>query len=554
MKKHIKTLTLTIAVAMTLSLTQPMSTPLTANLTHASELNIAAVSEVDRTALGEAIERARSLLANTVVSTAAEGSFVGTYWVDDSLTVSRFNNRITSMQNMYDDPNATQVQINNWLEFYLADIREFEEARTEGTRTPQVIHTGTIGEGGAAWTLYDDGIVMVESGQINQPGVGFPRSPWAAHADNIVKIVFTGEIDAGTSLLQFFHSLMRLQEIEGLEYFDTSRVTTFEDLFFNVREIRSLDLSTWDTSSLQSIRNMFGNNFALTELDVSTWNTRNVTNMSNAFGVRELRTLDISRWDTQNVTNMTSMFSGAMQLRSLDLSQWDVRNVTNMNQMFWQCMMLERLNLAGWNPRNITNMDFMFRDNHRLSEIRLGRNFRFAGTGTLELREPVRSDIYSGRWINVGEGSRNAPLGEHVLSTAQLFSRYRSEEASDDIWVWNRANCLVCEELVAECTCPEVCNDCEKLVDECSCEVIDVSCPRCNESDCDCPAVTRESVAEYCEHCDVYKSVGVTKFYEQCDNTGAWTVTERRAAKRCIDGDLLEACEYPHHHREVSHL
>jgi hypothetical protein len=67
-------------------------------------------------------------------------------------------------------------------------------------------------------------------------------------------------------------------------------------------------------------------------------------------------------------------------------------------------------------------------------------------------------------------------------------------------------------------------------------------CPRCDREDCRCPRITRLAVVEICEVCGAETLVRVTRLYQACADTGEWSVTERRAAKRNVGGELRETC------------
>ena len=252
---------------------------------------------------------------------------------------------------------------------------------------------GMNGIAGSPWILCADGTLEVDEGFINWTE---SLSPWHAYRANINRIIFTGGITAGTSLRGLFHSLSNVTTIEGLNYFDTSRVTNMSNMFFNTNRLTSLDVSSWDTSNVidmswmfvhthqlasldvsnwdtSSVRNMnamFGDARGLTSIDVSSWDTSNVTNMSNMFGSTfQLTSLDLSTWDTSNVTNMSNMFSGTFELTSLDLSTWDTSNVTNMSGMFVNAVQLTSLDVSTWDTGSVTNMGGMFAGAGRLKSV-----------------------------------------------------------------------------------------------------------------------------------------------------------------------------------------
>ena len=240
------------------------------------------------------------------------------------------------------------------------------------------------GEGlrGAPWELCECGVLTVSEGFINWTGT---LSPWNAHRYAINEIIFTGQITAGTLLINLFRDLSNLTTIEGLEYFDTSRVTSMHQMFLGARSLTSLDLSNWDTGRVINMGSMFQWTDSLTELDVSGW-------------------------DTGRVTSMFQMFLGARSLTSLDLSNWDMRRVTHSS-----------------------NMRGMFTDTTTLRNLTLGENTRFIGLPSLP---SVRATAdFTGYWQNVGGGTVENPLGEYVLTSAQLMAQFDGATMADT-WVW----------------------------------------------------------------------------------------------------------------------
>jgi len=247
---------------------------------------------------------------------------------------------------VYNDTYATEYEYESAQEYEYAYEYELELVQIEPA-SATVVATGTLGIGGAPWTHYSNGHVIVGAGTTNHPGNTLMNPfqlPGSGQHGNITSIEFTGPIVAGSSMRSFFRALPNLVSIQGLELIDT----------------------------------------------------RNVTNMQGMFvGTPNVTTLDLSSWDTRNVTNMAEMFSGVRELTTLDLSGWDVRNVTNMQSMFQNASSLATLNLSGWDTRDIVQSPFphtptrrMFEGVDNLQELTLGRDFRFAPLGMMNLTVP----------------------------------------------------------------------------------------------------------------------------------------------------------------------
>ena len=213
---------------------------------------------------------------------------------------------------------------------------------------------------------------------------------------NTLYIQGNGGVTANYSCDYLFRSFSKLKEIENLNLFDTSSVTSMAQMFAYCSKLTSLDLSGFDTSNVTNmggifydcssltnldvskldtsqvtyIGQMFYNCSSLTNLDVSNFDTSQVKYIDSMFcGCNSLTSLDVSRFDTSNVTDMSEMFKGCSTLTSLDVSNFDTSNVTNMSYMFSYCSSLTNLDVSNFDTSNVTNMRFMFYFSGSLTNI-----------------------------------------------------------------------------------------------------------------------------------------------------------------------------------------
>ena len=178
--------------------------------------------------------------------------------------------------------------------------------------------------------------------------------------------------------------------------FDTCNVTNMNGMFFGCNSIKSLDLSNFNTCKVTNMNSLFSGNprshlgcLSLEEIKgLDKFDTSNVTDMSGMFEYcLSLIELDLSNFDTSNVTDMSYMFFKCESLTNLDLSNFDASNVTNMGSMFLYCFSLveiigienfntmnvkkmtrmflgcaslKRLDLSKWNTSNVEDMSYMF--------------------------------------------------------------------------------------------------------------------------------------------------------------------------------------------------
>jgi len=175
----------------------------------------------------------------------------------------------------------------------------------------------------------------------------------------------------------WFFECSALEDIYGLEYLNTSEVTTMSFMFYKCESLPSLNLSSFDTRKVRSMRGMFGYCNALTTLNLSKFDTSNVTDMRDMFNnCKSLSNLRIGNFKT-------GMFCDCQSLTSLDLSHFDTGNVTTMETMFWSCRQLSTLNVSNFNTSKVTSMKMMFCDCPKLQMIRVN-NFDTRNVTTMQ--------------------------------------------------------------------------------------------------------------------------------------------------------------------------
>ena len=161
------------------------------------------------------------------------------------------------------------------------------------------------------------------------------------------------------------------------------------NLFSNLTNVTSIDLSNMDTSGIVGMNGMFENDKVLTNIVFGdNFNTSNATNMTAMFrGCNNLTELDLRMFDTSNVKSMYNMFAesgiknvnlssfvthnldgGGMQrmflnctkLENLDLSSFDTSSITNFEKIFYHCTSLKSLDVSHFNTSNVKGMQNMF--------------------------------------------------------------------------------------------------------------------------------------------------------------------------------------------------
>lgn len=161
-------------------------------------------------------------------------------------------------------------------------------------------------------------------------------TPWAAWDGDTRKVVFEPSFSQvrPTTTAYWFSRMNYLTTIEGMEYLNTSDVTSMRGMFYSCQN--------------------------LTGADVSHFDTQNVTDMSWMFCYdSELKSLDMSGWNTENLIHTNVMFSDS-GVKSLDLSSWSTPNLLSSNQMFTSYNLEAVYVGEGWNVDGVISSDGMF--------------------------------------------------------------------------------------------------------------------------------------------------------------------------------------------------
>jgi surface protein len=179
---------------------------------------------------------------------------------------------------------------------------------------------------------------------------------------NVTKVVFDSSFADvhPTTTYYWFVNMANLESIEGMNYLNTSEVTSMRSMFYGCSKLTSLDLSSFNTAKVTSMHSMFYGCSKLTSLVLSSFTTAKVTDMSEMFYGSKLTSLDLSSFNTAKVTDMSKMFYGS-KLTSLDLSSFNTAKVTDMSEMFWDCTKLQIIYVgSGWSTAEVTNSSYMF--------------------------------------------------------------------------------------------------------------------------------------------------------------------------------------------------
>lgn len=211
---------------------------------------------------------------------------------------------------------------------------------------------------------------------IDETVARYGESPFAAVADAVENVEIAASGTAGKiaplSTDHWFEGFERLQEVDGWENADTSKVANTSYMYYGADLSHGLSAPEFNTSSVTNMSHMFEFCSGLTAPDFSSWDTSRVTDMTAMFrNCRSLSAPKLSGWDVSGVTSMQDMFYGCGALASADLSSWEPSKVTSMRQMFYQCTALTSLDLSGWDTPELKNLAYAFFQCAKLASLDL---------------------------------------------------------------------------------------------------------------------------------------------------------------------------------------
>ncbi len=311
----------------------------------------------------------------------------------------------------------------------------------------------------AKWQFYAaSGVLRILPGDghpfDSQFGAG--QGTWAAYKDDITKIIFDGPIKANVDSSKLFFGLKKLTTIEGLNQLDTSDVENMHMMFYNCKDLQSLDLSGFNTSNVTTMKSMFYSCKKLEQLDLSAFDLRNVTTMNAMFyRCTALKTVQFSEvadyLNTANLTSMRTLFYQCNALQTVDLSRFDMSAITSLHKSFYQCSALKSVDFSSStaNPNgagdssdsceglfydcselerlDISNIDTtgcnttnLLKNTPKLSYLKLGSATKLPGA---ELAAAPTDAVYNGKWLAVNDAGSEVSVNQ-IMNAADPTGIY----------------------------------------------------------------------------------------------------------------------------------
>ena len=124
-----------------------------------------------------------------------------------------------------------------------------------------------------------------------------------------------------------------------------------------------IDLTDIDISELDDLSGVFARLNKVEVVDISGWDTSNVTTMEDMFSqcTKLKKIIGIENLDVSNVEYANNMFYFCKNLVELYLTNWNPISLENAWSMFYRCSNLKIIkNIENWQLPNINDVSYMF--------------------------------------------------------------------------------------------------------------------------------------------------------------------------------------------------
>ena len=157
-----------------------------------------------------------------------------------------------------------------------------------------------------------------------------------------------------------FYNCKNIKSLD-LSKLNTKDTTNMNNMFYKCEKLKDINIPNLNTKNVNTMKNMFSYCKNLTQINIDSFDTKNVISMSGMFfGCENLNSINILNFTTNNVIDMSNMFRNCCKIKNIDLSSIKTSKVKHMSGMFSMCDNIEKLDLSNFDTNNVENMDEMF--------------------------------------------------------------------------------------------------------------------------------------------------------------------------------------------------
>ena len=161
------------------------------------------------------------------------------------------------------------------------------------------------------------------------------------------------------------------------------------------------------------------------------------------YGLKAVSELDLSSFDTGLVTAVTSMFNGDSSLQAINLANATFTNLKSADYMF-SGSDLRTIRLDSFAPPATFSGYGMFANKTTIGQVTFGPKTHFAGDPKLNDAQTV-PDEFTGLWQAVGKGTIQNPLGDEFAHGKDITNLYNGTDNPSGIvtYVWQPVNRVI---------------------------------------------------------------------------------------------------------------
>lgn len=220
----------------------------------------------------------------------------------------------------------------------------------------------------------------------------------------------------------------------NLENFKTPNLQNMSSMFSSTKNLKKID-GIFDTSSVQNMDKLFkdSNISDFSNLNISNWDTSQLTSMEEMFrNTTGIKTLDLSNWNTSNVKSYYLMFDGAQALESIDISNFDMINTNDVTHMFYKTPKLWKVTFG---PKSILSLSTNLHTGPGY-ENQIKLNTPISGTFISDTTNSAISDKWQA--VDVAKGGiDHIPMGK-LLSSVEIENLYTKAGGPKATYVWQQ--------------------------------------------------------------------------------------------------------------------
>ena len=176
--------------------------------------------------------------------------------------------------------------------------------------------------------------------------------------ENHITLIWSTQL---TTCYNMFKNLKNIESVD-LTNFDFNQVISLESFFEGCSSLKSVDFGNADAKAVRTMRSMFNGCNSLISLNIGSIQTEQLIDLTYTFNdCKNIISIDLSSFNTPDLLYAPSTFRGCSSIKEIKFGpNFQTSKVIHMERMFQDCRVLESLDLSNFNTENVLYMDSMF--------------------------------------------------------------------------------------------------------------------------------------------------------------------------------------------------